>query len=65
MTDGPAEYFDEINVRVTRIELLSDGGRTSIFEGDETFNLLDLADDARLFAIRKGVPAGCYSKIRN
>jgi hypothetical protein len=64
MTDGAAEDFDEINVSVVKIELLSDSGRVTIYEGDKTFNLLDLADKAELFAIRDGVPAGRYSKIR-
>ena len=64
MTDGAAEDFDEINVTVVKIELLSDSGRVTIYEGDKTFNLLDLADKAELFAIRDGVPAGRYSKIR-
>jgi len=64
MTDGAAEDFDEINVSVVKIELLSDSGRVTIYEGNKTFNLLDLADKAELFAIRDGVPAGRYSKIR-
>ncbi len=64
MTDGAAEDFDEINVSVVKIELLSDSGRVTIYEGSKTFNLLDLADKAELFAIRDGVPAGRYSKIR-
>ena len=64
MTDGAAEDFDEINVSVVKIELLSDSGRVTIYEGNKTFNLLDLADKAELFAIRDGVPAGSYSKIR-
>ena len=64
MTDGAAEDFDEINVTVVKIELLSDSGRVTIYAGNKTFNLLDLADKAELFAIRDGVPAGRYSKIR-
>ncbi len=64
MTDGPAEDFDAINVTLVRIELLSDSGRVTVYEGQKTFNLLELADKAELFAIRNGVPAGRYSKIR-
>jgi len=64
LTDGPAEDFDEINLSVVKIELFSESGQVTIFEGSETLNLLDLADQARLFAIRNGVPAGSYSKIR-
>ncbi|MEN8760985.1 MAG: DUF4382 domain-containing protein, partial [Thiogranum sp.] len=64
MTDGAAEEFDEINVTVVRIELLSERGHVTLYEGSKTFNLLELADESRLFAIRNEVPAGHYSKIR-
>ena len=64
MTDGAAEDFDEINVTVVKIELLSKSGHVTVYEGKKTFNLLDLADESRLFAIRNQVPAGIYSKIR-
>ena len=64
MTDGPAEEFDEIIVSVVKIELFSDSGRVTVFEGDKIFNLLDLTDEAEMFAIRNEVPAGSYSKIR-
>jgi hypothetical protein len=64
MTDGPAEEFDEILVTVLKIELLSEQGRVTVYEGEKVFNLLELADESRLFAIRKGVPAGVYNKIR-
>ena len=64
MTDGAAEDFDEINVTVVKIELLSESGHVTVYEGNKTFNLLDLADESRLFAIRNQVPAGTYSKIR-
>lgn len=63
LTDAPADNFDEININVRRAELLSDSGRVTIFQGDRTFNLLDLTD-ARMFAVRDGAPAGTYSKIR-
>lgn len=64
LTDAPSDEFAAINMRVTRAELLSDsGGHVTIFEGDRTFNLLDLSD-AHIFAIRAGVPAGTYGKIR-
>ena len=64
MTDGATEDFDEINVTVVKIELLADGERVTVFEGNRTFNLLDLADESDLFAIRNDVPAGTYDKIR-
>jgi len=67
LTDAPSDIFEEINITVSKAELLSDDGRVTIFDGsldgDRTFNLLDLTD-ARVFAIREGIPAGTYSKIR-
>jgi hypothetical protein len=67
LTDAPSDIFEEINITVTRAELLSDDGQVTIFDGsldgNRTFNLLDLTD-AKIFAIREGIPAGTYSKIR-
>jgi hypothetical protein len=63
LTDAPSDIFEEINITVTMAELLSDDGAVTIFEGNRTFNLLDLTD-ARIFAIREGIAAGTYSKIR-
>lgn len=63
VTDAPSDIFEEINITVIKAELLSDGGTVTIFEGERTFNLLELTD-ARIFAIREGVAAGTYSKIR-
>lgn len=63
LTDAPSDIFEEINITVIKAELLSDSGTVTIFEGERTFNLLDLTD-ARIFAIREGVTAGTYNKIR-
>ncbi len=63
LTDAPSEDFDEINMTVIKAELMSDHGRVTIFQGNRTFNLLDLTD-ARIFAIREGIPSGMYNKIR-
>lgn len=63
LTDAPSDIFEEINMTVVKAELLSNSGRVTLFEGNRTFNLLDLTD-AKIFAIREGVPAGTYSKIR-
>ncbi|UCB54999.1 MAG: DUF4382 domain-containing protein [Thiotrichales bacterium] len=63
LTDAPSDIFEEVNITVVKAELLSDGGRVTLFQGERTFNLLDLTD-ARIFAIREGIPAGTYSKIR-
>jgi hypothetical protein len=63
LTDAPSDDFDEINITVIKAELMSDQGRVTIFQGEDTFNLLDLTD-ARIFAIREGIPGGTYNKIR-
>ena len=63
LTDAPSDIFEEINITVIKAELLSDSGAVTVFQGERTFNLLDLTD-ARIFAIREGIAAGTYSKIR-
>jgi len=63
LTDAPSDIFEEINITVIKAELMSDNGRVTIFQGEDTFNLLDLTD-ARIFAIREGVAGGTYNKIR-
>jgi Domain of unknown function (DUF4382) len=64
ITDAPGSEFDEINVTVTRIELLSDAGQVTIFEGEKTFNLLQLSEVSNFFVVADGVPPGPYDKIR-
>lgn len=66
LTDGPASDFDEINIDVIRAELFCDSGRYTLFRDSngKTFNLLELEDDGRIFAIREGIPAGRCNKIR-
>jgi len=63
LTDAPSDIFEEINITVIKAELISDNGKVTIFKGKHTFNLLDLTD-ARIFAIREGIPSGKYNKIR-
>lgn len=63
VTDAPSDIFEEINITVIKAELLSENGHVTVFEGERTFNLLELTD-ARIFAIREGVAAGSYNKIR-
>ena len=63
LTDAPSDIFEEINITVVKAELMSDDGRVTLFKGERTFNLLDLTD-VKIFAIRDGVPAGTYNKIR-
>ncbi len=64
LTDGPTDDFDEINITVIKAELFCDSGHISIFEGEKTFNLLNLADHGKIFAAGEGIPAGYCSKIR-
>ena len=64
MTDAPGSDFDEINVTVTRIQLLSDTGQATIFEGNKTFNLLQLSEVSQFFVVADGVSPGPWSKIR-
>jgi hypothetical protein len=63
LTDAPSDIFEEINITVLKAELMSDNGRVTIFQGEHTFNLLDLTE-ARIFAVREGVASGSYNKIR-
>ena len=63
LTDAPSDIFEEINITVIKAELMSDDGRVTVFQGKRTINLLDLTD-ARIFAIREGIPSGSYNKIR-
>ncbi len=64
ITDAPGSDFDEINVTVTRIQLLSDADQVTIFEGNETFNLLQLSEVSQFFVIADGVPPGPWAKVR-
>jgi len=64
LTDGPADDFDAVNITIVKAELLSDSGRVTIFEGNETVNLLDYRNDARILSMASSVPAGTYEKIR-
>ena len=64
LTDGPTDDFDAVNITVVKVELLSDSGHFTIFQGEETVNLLDYRDDARIFSLHPSVPAGTYEKIR-
>ncbi len=68
LTDAPTPVYDEVNVWIQSIELLSDSGHALVFrsadpQGEER-NLLDLAGETELFTVQAGVPAGQYDKIR-
>jgi hypothetical protein len=65
MTDSPSDDFLAVNITVHRIELRGGtGGPVTIFEGLETFDLLNLRDVAELFAQADDVRPGKFSKIR-
>ncbi|NND68993.1 MAG: DUF4382 domain-containing protein, partial [Halioglobus sp.] len=62
-TDLVTDQFSAINLTITRAELLGDGDRQLLFEGEKTFNLLALANVTEIFSVTE-VTAGTYSKIR-
>lgn len=67
LTDAPTDDFAEVWITVTRIDLLpgdDETGRETVFEGEETFDLLALENVVEPFAIADDVPAGTYSKLR-
>ncbi|MGI9330748.1 MAG: DUF4382 domain-containing protein [Gammaproteobacteria bacterium] len=64
LTDNPTDYYDEILVTISCVRLLGDDGQVTIFQGEETFDLLKLREVTELFAVNDRVPAGTYSKIR-
>lgn len=63
ITDGPTHQFSSIEVTISKIELLGEH-RVVIFEGSETFDLLQLENFSNLFAITEDVPVGGYEKVR-
>ena len=66
LTDAPTEAFDEVNVTITAVYLLSDEDRVLLFESEAgvTSNLLALRDSAELLFDVAEVSVGCYDKIR-
>lgn len=66
VTDGPTDEFDEINVRLERVELLGNGPPVSIFASQpgKLVDLLKLRGEAQLLELSDEVPAGTYDKIR-
>jgi len=63
ITDGPSDEFTAINLNVTKVELMSDSGRVTLFEGQKVFDLLQLANVTEIFSMTD-VPVGSYDKIR-
>jgi len=64
LTDGPTNDFDAVFITIVKAELLSESWSVTIFQGEETVNLLDYRNDARIFSLNPSVPAGTYEKIR-
>ncbi|RMG60103.1 MAG: DUF4382 domain-containing protein [Deltaproteobacteria bacterium] len=65
LTDGPAPY-ESVTVTVTKVELIGDTVRTTIFSdpAGKEVDLLDLAGQSVLFTLATNVPEGPYEKIR-
>ena len=64
LTDAATDEFAEINVTITRAELISDTLKVTILSTTKTVDLLKLQDETTLFALSSGVPSGWYDKIR-
>ncbi len=64
LTDSPTDDFSEVNITISKIELLSDDSKVTVFSGNKILNLLDLKNETTLFSIENNVPAISYNKIR-
>ena len=64
VTDAPIDGLQAVNLTISKIDLIGCGGHTTIFEGEETFDLLALRDVSELFSTDEEVPACAYRKIR-
>jgi hypothetical protein len=64
LTDATTEEFSQINITVTRVELISETRKVTIFSGTRTFDLLKLEDESKLFSVSPRVPSLWYNKIR-
>jgi hypothetical protein len=62
-TDAPTDEFKEINLSIVKVELLSDDGRVTVFEGEKEFDLLQLTEVTEVFSV-SDVREGSYNKIR-
>lgn len=63
-TDVSADDYDHAFVNINSVELLSSDGHQTIFEGDETLDLLALRDTVQLFAVNENVTPTTVEKIR-
>jgi len=64
LTDNFTEEFSKIIVTITKIELLSEHGKYTVFSGRRKFDFLNLRNETTLLGIEDRVPAMCYEKIR-
>ncbi|UCH49747.1 MAG: DUF4382 domain-containing protein [Betaproteobacteria bacterium] len=64
MTDAHTDQWDKALVTITSVTLISDEGHQEIFSGEKEVDLLALREHVKLFAVKKGVKPGYYSKIR-
>jgi hypothetical protein len=63
LTDNPTSDLSAAIVTVTKIELLGDEHRATVFSGVKIIDLLDLDNETTLVAI-SNAPVGWFSKIR-
>jgi Domain of unknown function (DUF4382) len=63
LTDAPTDELSAINLDVTEATLIGDSGQQTVFSGNKTINLLDLANFVQPIIFGE-VKAGSYNKIR-
>ncbi|MCC6502497.1 MAG: DUF4382 domain-containing protein [Deltaproteobacteria bacterium] len=64
LTDATTDEFSQVNITITRAELIADSLKVTILSTTKTVDLLSLSDETNLFALSSGVPSGWYEKIR-
>jgi hypothetical protein len=64
LTDAPSADFIAVNLTVRGITLIGPGGQVTLFEGEETFDLLRLRDVSEIFSMNDRVRPGRYAKVR-
>jgi hypothetical protein len=64
ITDAPVGRWDEALATIRSVVLIGDRGQVTLFEGEQTLDLLKLGDFSELFAVSDSVPPGRYNKIR-
>lgn len=65
LTDAPSTEFSSVVFTFTKIEFIgAESGHVTLFEGEQSVDLLSLTNFGQLLAVVDHVPAGSYSKIR-